>query len=157
MTFDSGLEYNLRMEIKYCKTCNQNLPLTEFSQRRGTTPSSKCKACQREYAKQYYNKNKQKYIERNILYNGKIRDEVLPVIEALKSEPCLDCKVGYPPYVMDFDHRDPSTKYKGISEMVGTGYKLDRILEEIEKCDLICSNCHRIRTYNRRIALLSIQ
>lgn len=106
------------------------------------------------YAKEHYNKNKEKYIQRNILYNGKIRDEVLPVIEALKSKPCPDCERSYPPYVMDFDHLDPELKYMSVSQMVGRGHKLENILTEIDKCELICSNCHRIRTYKRRMGLM---
>lgn len=142
--------------MKICKYCKQEKLLTEFSTRRGTTPSNRCKACQREYSKQHYNKHKERYLQRNISYNGKIRDDVLPVIEALKSQPCMDCNVVYPPYVMDFDHREPDLKYKGISIMMANRCSLETILKEIEKCDLVCSNCHRIRTYKRRIALLKL-
>jgi hypothetical protein len=69
-------------------------------------------------------------------------------IEALKAEPCLDCKECFSPECMDFDHRDPKTKLMSISQMIGR--RLDKILVEIAKCDLICANCHRMRTRCRR-------
>jgi hypothetical protein len=69
-------------------------------------------------------------------------------IEELKAGPCLDCKEGFLPECMDFDHRDPKTKLMDIAQMIGR--RLDKILVEIAKCDLVCANCHRIRTRRRR-------
>jgi len=66
-------------------------------------------------------------------------------IKDLKNKPCLDCGNSYPPECMDFDHRDPKDKDGEINKLIKS-YSLERILREIEKCDLICSNCHRIRT-----------
>src|SRR5690606_17652162 len=53
----------------------------------------------------------------------------------------------YPFFVMDFDHRDPSTKVADISHMVKTYVPWPKVLEEIAKCDLVCVRCHRLRTY----------
>ena len=69
-------------------------------------------------------------------------------LNLLKSAPCLDCKECFPPVCMDFDHRDPSTKVRSISLMLGAPW--EKILSEVAKCDLICANCHRIRTKRRR-------
>ena len=68
------------------------------------------------------------------------------MIDALKSGPCVDCGVSYPPYVMQFDHTG-NDKFKPVSQM--TNYSLERVLEEIKKCDLVCANCHAERTHNR--------
>jgi hypothetical protein len=58
----------------------------------------------------------------------------------------------YPPYVMDFDHvRDKKSFEIGIA--VGRNKPLAKLLPEIEKCDVVCSNCHRVRTHNRRASL----
>jgi hypothetical protein len=63
------------------------------------------------------------------------------------NKPCMDCGVIYPPYVLDFDHL--GDKLFNLSSQ--THYtSLERIQKEIAKCDLVCSNCHRIRTHNRR-------
>jgi hypothetical protein len=59
--------------------------------------------------------------------------------------PCADCGELFPYYVMDFDHlRD---KKRAVSNM--RSYSEVKILEEIAKCDLVCANCHRERTYQR--------
>lgn len=98
----------------------------------------------KQYLKKHYQLNKKYYADRNI----KRRVELVEFITSLKQKPCMDCGVQYPHYVMDFDHRE-NKKYN-VSLM---GRRLlnskESILKEIEKCDLICSNCHRIRTYKR--------
>lgn len=70
------------------------------------------------------------------------------VIEA-KIVPCMDCGERYPHYVMDFDHRDPETKVMSIANMVGQQVGVNALLAELEKCDVVCSNCHRVRTHNQ--------
>jgi hypothetical protein len=68
-------------------------------------------------------------------------------LEECKAVPCADCGLRYPSYVMDFDHRTPGEKSFSVSE----GYRLnmDRLKEEIAKCDVICANCHRERTHRQ--------
>lgn len=98
----------------------------------------------RESHKRYYLKNKQLYRQKNIKRKG----ELVSFVISLKQKPCKDCRVKYPHYVMDFDHRDRKTKLTSINRMVNFhSYSKDKILEEIKKCDLVCANCHRIRTY----------
>jgi len=63
--------------------------------------------------------------------------------------PCTDCGCYYPAVVMDFDHVRGEKKYT-IAAMVRGQFSLSRIQEEIRKCELVCSNCHRLRTHNRR-------
>lgn len=73
------------------------------------------------------------------------------LFDILKEHPCQDCGQMYPPYVMDWDHRDPKDKVMTIADMKNcTAW--DKVLAEIAKCDLVCSNCHRIRTHRRREA-----
>lgn len=85
--------------------------------------------------------------ERNVRYVLNHRDKKRKIIDELKAHPCMDCGNTFPPYVMHFDHRDPTLKVRGVGDM--WSYTLQRILDEIEKCDLVCSNCHAIRTWNR--------
>ena len=68
------------------------------------------------------------------------------VIDA-KQSPCMDCGGSYPHYVMDFDHRPGVDKRFEMSQ--SKDFSKDTIQKEIDKCDLVCSNCHRIRTYER--------
>lgn len=70
------------------------------------------------------------------------------ILNTIKAQPCQDCKIQYPTYVMDFDHRDPTTKLFNVGHVSRAG-SVKKLLEEVAKCDLVCSNCHRIRTHNR--------
>ncbi len=80
--------------------------------------------------------------------------EQVAFIRKLREVPCADCGESYPPYMMDFDHRDPKTKSFEITRVAGR-VTLPKLLEEIAKCDIVCSNCHRERTYRQQLALKS--
>ena len=72
--------------------------------------------------------------------------EAREYIRSLKSKPCMDCGGIFHPVSMDFDHVR-GVKVIQISKLVGCNK--ERILAEVSKCDVVCSNCHRVRTYNR--------
>lgn len=95
----------------------------------------------------WYKKNKEKRLEINKKYQQKVR---LFVKNYKKERSCVDC--GYSgkenPCVLDFDHL--SDKKYSISRM---NFSIEKVLEEIKKCELVCANCHRIRTEKRRSAL----
>jgi hypothetical protein len=63
--------------------------------------------------------------------------------------PCVDCGGTFHPAAMHWDHRPGTQKAGEISRMVGRA-SLEDIRAEIEKCDLVCANCHAVRTYERR-------
>lgn len=67
-----------------------------------------------------------------------------------ENSPCVDCKIQYPYYVMDFDHVR-GKKHANVMELVQTLSK-KKIDEELAKCEIVCSNCHRIRTHLRKVA-----
>jgi hypothetical protein len=71
----------------------------------------------------------------------------LAVRQYKEARACADCKKTYPAHVMDFDHVR-GKKLFDISKM--PDYPRRKIAEEIAKCDLVCANCHRIRTFSRR-------
>jgi hypothetical protein len=71
------------------------------------------------------------------------------LFNALKSERgCYDCGAMLPAECLDWDHRPGTVKSFGISEDCGRA-SLERVIEEINKCDVVCSNCHRLRTKQR--------
>jgi hypothetical protein len=70
------------------------------------------------------------------------------------NRPCADCGVRYPHYVLDYDHRPGCQKRANLSILVKRGAKKEVLLAEIAKCDLVCANCHRARTYQRKKAKL---
>lgn len=69
------------------------------------------------------------------------------VIQLKTGRPCLDCQVVYPHYMMDFDH--VRGEKLGNIELIAREGNIPKLLDEIAKCDLVCSNCHRHRTYMR--------
>ena len=71
------------------------------------------------------------------------------LLDELRDRPCADCGGRFPSCAMDFDHRDPSSKRSAVTQMIGRSGTA-RILEEVEKCDIVCANCHRLRTFRRR-------
>lgn len=75
-----------------------------------------------------------------------MKAESIKYINEIKNVPCMDCNQKFPSYVMDFDHRDRTSKEYSVSEML-YNFGLEKIKKEISKCDIVCSNCHRIRTW----------
>jgi hypothetical protein len=66
---------------------------------------------------------------------------------------CLDCKVKYPHYILEFDHR-PGVKKVDIVYRVLKKFGRDAAWKEVRKCDVVCSNCHKARTYLREHDLI---
>ncbi len=103
---------------------------------------------EREYQRQHYLRNQKLYKDRARISRIKTRAERREYVKNLKeSSPCMDCGVYYPYYVMDFDHRGLD-KEEAVARLVNSG-GMKKLLAEIEKCDLVCSNCHRERTQAR--------
>ena len=73
------------------------------------------------------------------------------MVRALKDVPCADCGGSYPPFVMDFDHRLGTAKLGGVSDMIFKDRGWEGIQVEISKCDVVCANCHRMRTHARSL------
>lgn len=130
--------------MKTCTKCTTPKPLIDFCVR-SKSPDGRqpwCKDCTTKVFKGYYKKNPDAYRERA----AKIEREARDMIHDLKdNQPCVDCGVPFPFYVMDYDHRDPSKKTTEVGNLTCHGKA--KVLEEIKKCDLLCSNCHRLRTH----------
>ena len=68
--------------------------------------------------------------------------------EYKQKQGCTDCKVEYPHYVLEFDHR-PEFKKLGNVYRVFKKYGIEKAWQEVAKCDVVCSNCHKIRSFAR--------
>lgn len=86
---------------------------------------------------------------------NKSRSDRRSALAELKSGPCLDCGLTFPAECMDFDHVIEG-KVDRVSQLAWNG-PWDLVLEEIKKCELVCANCHRIRTKNRRLVDKKLQ
>ena len=80
--------------------------------------------------------------EHRAIATERIRDYLF---ELLGRSVCMDC-CNPNPLVLQFDHRDPKEKKYNITDMMTCGYGVKTLESEIEKCDIVCANCHTIRT-----------
>jgi len=94
------------------------------------------------YNKKHYERNKIDYIRRAKQRRKQLRDFIIKA----KSIPCFDCKKTYPYYVMGFDHINGQKSYT-IGEVAHSGIPIEKLKKEIKKCEVVCANCHAIRTF----------
>lgn len=137
------------METKKCTKCEQVKPLSEFyvKNKKINRYHSQCKVCSEanRKSKEHYEKYKSEYIKRN-----KERKDNLALInrekllEYLSTHHCVECGESNP-IMLEFDHIDRKNKNKGISTMMYS-YTWEQILEEINKCEVVCANHHKVRT-----------
>lgn len=103
---------------------------------------------QRPYNVEYYRRNRDREIERVL----RRQRATLEFLRELRRVPCQDCGGTFEPHQMDFDHRDPAVKAFGITWSRALLAPRERLLLEIAKCDIVCANCHAIRTYAQQAA-----
>ena len=142
---------NIVMTTKFCPKCKLDLPVDSFgpNKRRRDGLQGACKECMKQYRKDHYHNNKDPYLERAKNQKAAMRNLVAEIKEA---SPCGDCGVSYPFYVMQFDHLGIEAKLLNVAALTHRG-SLAKILAEIKKCELVCANCHAVRTYNRSIGV----
>jgi len=106
-------------------------------------------------------KNKSDYSETiGVVQNRKRKRENYDKLTELKLDPerfgkCEMCKRGVLPGEIsgfDFDHKNPTEKHHGISKLASRGFSWEKtILPEIDKCRLLCTNCHRLHTQKQQM------
>jgi L-lysine 2,3-aminomutase len=98
---------------------------------------------QRAAERKWYLENRQKVFDKKNRKKTRMRQ----FLREWKSRPCADCGVSYPYYVMDLDHVD-GDKVMNVSALVLRG-SMRLLMAELEKCEVVCANCHRTRTFSR--------
>ena len=125
------------METKICTKCGRELPIDHFHWRNKAngTRRSECKDCHNQYMKEIYRDKKDS-------------------LQNLKSEiKCAKCGENRG-YVLDFHHKDPATKEATIARMTSNKYTLDKLEKELEKCIVLCANCHReFHYFNKNLGI----
>lgn len=142
------------MTTRKCRNCAATKPLTDFVLKAGKR-ENRCKVCKNARSRELYKNRveasspeRKAQIRKNVKVWRHNHKKALDDYKA--SKPCLDCGRKYPSYVMDFDHRDPSTKEFSVSSAFRVGTSKERVEAEIAKCDLVCANCHRERTHGAK-------
>lgn len=142
-------------ELRYCKKCDSKKPLTEeFWHHRKSRKDGwefYCSECVRKTTLINYNKNKSKWNETTRKNKRLTRDKINKYKDSCC---CLKCGEKRN-YVLDFHHLDPKIKDFQIAQGSAKGWK--KILLEIDKCIILCSNCHREFHYLEKQNNISIE
>jgi hypothetical protein len=120
--------------MKVCTICGVEKSLDEFYMHNPPYRRSYCKQCAKR---------------KNVGAVAQWRRNTKLKLVMAHGNKCLDCGFEGPPFVFDFDHRDLSEKSFGIGAN-GFSRKYELQYEESLKCDLVCANCHRVRTHKQR-------
>ena len=127
---------------KYCPSCKTVKDKTEFSSK-----GNACKVCANNRAKEHRAIRRQnpEYV---LLHNSKIsarQKQNKRLAVEYKGNKCNDCQQSFPDCVYDFHHLDPKQKDTNPSELLKKSF--DKAKDELDKCVLLCSNCHRLRHF----------
>ena len=138
--------------MKTCSKCSVDKPETEYfvKDKRTGRLHAQCKACYKEHRKTYYAEHYDKYRDeyrkrakvRRVIARRNLQNRL---IEYLSDKACVMCGES-DVRVLEFDHIDPTTKRFGISTAITDVRKWIDISQEIEKCQILCANCHKKRT-----------
>lgn len=132
---------------KLCSRCGETKPVSEFSIKSKKTGSltAWCRECRRAYGREHYQANTATYKQRSSRRRREQHPQIRESIYAyLREHPCVDCGER-DILLLDFDHRDPSSKRDVVARLARSG-TLRAVMLEIAKCDVRCATCHRKRT-----------
>ena len=138
-------------EFRRCGGCGESKPAVDFAWRRiqRGQRDNLCRPCRSAYHREHYLANKARYVEQARERKQMLRRQrTLYLLEYFQTHPCEVCGER-DPVVLEFDHVDGERKAFEIGQALG--YRnWQSILAEIEKCAVVCANCHRRRTAARR-------
>lgn len=127
------------MENKKCNKCQEIKTLSEFNKGKNKKDGyqSYCRECNKIKLKTHYQNNKDYYSDKK-----KVRvDDVRNLIKDIKAKSkCARCPED-DAACLDFHHE--GNKDFNIGEAIVNGYSIGRVKEKIDKCIILCSNCHR--------------
>ena len=126
--------------MKLCNTCKEEKSFTEFHKHSKSADGHvpRCKQCSKHANRDWFNRNRQQVL-------SKRRQRIQQLLEEsneLKAQSGCVCCVEKEPACLDWHHINPSTKDHNISYLI-ENIRRDLMLVEIEKCVVLCANCHR--------------
>ena len=107
---------------------------------------AKAAAYNKEYKAVWYKENRKRLIAKDRERKRELREWLTDYKAGLK---CERCSFSHPA-ALDFHHKDGEQKEDAVAAMVSNGFCKERILEEIDKCEVLCANCHRILHYEQK-------
>lgn len=133
--------------MKECRDCKIVKSYSDFNKNKAKRDGygDKCRPCMKIYRQNHYNSNKLEIVNKVTAR----RAELFNYIWQIKcNSRCVDCG-NADPRVLDFDHL--GDKEFNLSEVTRRGFGRSKIDVEIAKCEIRCANCHRIKTFERKI------
>lgn len=97
------------------------------------------KAYHKKYSAEHYQRNKEAYKARVKKKKEELRKWLFEYKRTLKCDKCDETHLA----CLEFHHRNPEEKDLSISQAVSNLRSVEKIKEEISKCDVLCANCHR--------------
>lgn len=135
--------------MKYCSCCDRNLNESDFNSKGNGKLQPYCKDCNKTKSKEYYKANRTKHKkavkQRKLLMRAFNRRFMLKFLYKKKCKDCPERRI----VCLEFDHIK-GHKLGNISHLVNLGYPIKTLKTEIRKCELVCANCHRVRTAIRK-------
>jgi hypothetical protein len=138
------------METKVCHKCLQEKPLEEFPWKSIVTRKRQavCKTCTAQRSADWYENNKDHHRKNVYDRRTKLRLEAREyVLNYLSTQPCENCRES-DPVVLEFHHI--GEKGDEVSTLLHQSDSLIRVIEEISRCQVLCSNCHKRVTTKER-------
>jgi hypothetical protein len=137
---------------KFSTHCKNGHELTPENVRAGDSQTGRvCKTCQMLRCREYV-KNKPEMLRKRVEKNKAMMREKKAQLVAYKGGVCLDCGGVFPTCCYHFDHREPAQKTAGIAQLMHR--PIEEVKLEADKCDLVCANCHAVRTFgNEQVGL----
>ena len=133
--------------MRECTSCNSFKELDQFSFKDKATGrrATRCKVCQRQYNRNYYINNKEAEVKRAVKNTKERRKRLRDLVNNIKIN-CNRCNETHIA-TLQFHHTDPVTKEICIAEAVHRGWSDRKLLQEINKCEILCANCHAKEHY----------
>ena len=137
----------MELKMKVCRTCGEDKPYSEYHKDLQNKVGYKyqCKLCTSAYKKDYMGRPGKREQHRQNSADARQRNKEFLIDVLNASEGCMDCG-NTDVRVLEWDHRDPAQKVHNVSYLVSKGHPIVQVQAEMDKCDLVCANCHRIRT-----------
>jgi hypothetical protein len=131
---------------RVCTGCLRELPMSEFGIKNKVTGrrNRRCRACVAAASRAHYYRNRDAYLARNRRAKKTRSKKQNLRLLYLSTHPCVDCGES-DPVLLDFDHRDGSTKIAPVARLIWER-RWDLVWDEIAKCDVRCVRCHRRKT-----------
>lgn len=99
-----------------------------------------------EYRRKWYQQNKKRFCSKT---KERVKRNRRWIAEYKLKCKCEVCNANHPA-ILQFHHKDPTKKLTEIGRVSKAGWSIEKIKEEIDKCRILCANCHFIFHWNEK-------